>query len=88
MALLDVRDLRIDIPLGDDTLHAVRGLDLQVERGEMLCLVGESGCGKSTWRGCSWACTNPRAAASHSTARMRTPRSRAAMRAPCASASR
>ncbi|KUM44732.1 ABC transporter ATP-binding protein [Pseudomonas sp. EpS/L25] len=47
MALLDVRDLRIDIPLGDDTLHAVRGLDLQVERGEMLCLVGESGCGKS-----------------------------------------
>ncbi|HCV76173.1 MAG TPA: ABC transporter ATP-binding protein [Pseudomonas sp.] len=47
MALLDVKDLRIDIPLGDDTLHAVRGLDLQVERGEMLCLVGESGCGKS-----------------------------------------
>ncbi|MDT3718301.1 ABC transporter ATP-binding protein [Pseudomonas oryzihabitans] len=47
MALLEVRDLRIDIPLGDDTLHAVRGLDLQVERGEMLCLVGESGCGKS-----------------------------------------
>ena len=47
MALLDVRDLRIDIPLGDDTLHAVRGLDLQMERGEMLCLVGESGCGKS-----------------------------------------
>jgi peptide/nickel transport system ATP-binding protein len=28
-------------------LHAVRGIDFQVNRGEMLCLVGESGCGKS-----------------------------------------
>ncbi|AYN97047.1 ABC transporter ATP-binding protein [Pseudomonas sp. LTJR-52] len=47
MALLHVEDLRIDIPLGDDCLHAVRGLTFQVERGEMLCIVGESGCGKS-----------------------------------------
>jgi len=28
-------------------LHAVRGIDFQVRKGEMLCLVGESGCGKS-----------------------------------------
>ncbi|MCF5709263.1 ATP-binding cassette domain-containing protein [Pseudomonas syringae] len=47
MALLHVENLRVDIPLGHDTLHAVRGLDFQVERGEMLCIVGESGCGKS-----------------------------------------
>ncbi|MEE4626049.1 ABC transporter ATP-binding protein [Pseudomonas alliivorans] len=47
MALLHVENLRVDIPLGQDTLHAVRGLDFQVERGEMLCIVGESGCGKS-----------------------------------------
>ncbi|RMS44801.1 Oligopeptide transport system permease protein, partial [Pseudomonas amygdali pv. photiniae] len=47
MALLQVENLRVEIPLGQDTLHAVRGLDFQVERGEMLCIVGESGCGKS-----------------------------------------
>ncbi|MBD1553187.1 ABC transporter ATP-binding protein [Pseudomonas typographi] len=47
MALLHVENLRVDIPLEGGTLHAVRGLDFVVERGEMLCIVGESGCGKS-----------------------------------------
>ncbi|WP_411380591.1 ABC transporter ATP-binding protein [Pseudomonas sp. MPB26] len=52
MALLHVENLRVDIPMGnsptpDDMLHAVRGLNFEVERGEMLCIVGESGCGKS-----------------------------------------
>ncbi len=45
--LLDVKNLRVDLPTERGTLHAVRGIDLQVQRGEMLCLVGESGCGKS-----------------------------------------
>ncbi|RLM22440.1 peptide ABC transporter substrate-binding protein [Brenneria alni] len=45
--LLDVKNLRVDLPTSRGTLHAVRGLDFTVRRGEMLCLVGESGCGKS-----------------------------------------
>ncbi len=32
----------------DDGTVAVRALDLEVDRGEMVCLVGPSGCGKST----------------------------------------
>ncbi|MFL9927479.1 ABC transporter ATP-binding protein [Herbaspirillum lusitanum] len=45
--LLDVKNLRVDLPTENGVLHAVRGIDFQVKRGEMLCLVGESGCGKS-----------------------------------------
>jgi peptide/nickel transport system ATP-binding protein len=45
--VLDVRGLRVDIVVRDGTLRAVRGIDLRIARGEVLCLVGESGCGKS-----------------------------------------
>jgi peptide/nickel transport system ATP-binding protein len=45
--LLDMRGLRVEIPLAAGTLQAVRGIDLSVARGETVCLVGESGCGKS-----------------------------------------
>jgi peptide/nickel transport system ATP-binding protein len=46
-ALLEVDGLNVDIATPRGTLHAVRDMSLQVGRGETLCLVGESGCGKS-----------------------------------------
>lgn len=46
-SLLVVRDLRVDLPLERGMLHAVRGISFDVKRGETLCIVGESGCGKS-----------------------------------------
>lgn len=45
--MLDIRNLRVSIPTDRGTLNAVRGVDLAIARGETLCLVGESGCGKS-----------------------------------------
>ena len=37
----------LDIATPRGTLHAVRDVTFQVHRGETLCIVGESGCGKS-----------------------------------------
>ncbi|WP_433275435.1 dipeptide ABC transporter ATP-binding protein [Pseudonocardia xinjiangensis] len=45
--VLTVRDLRISFPGGESRVDAVRGVDLELRRGEVLALVGESGSGKS-----------------------------------------
>lgn len=45
--LLEVEGLRVSIPVEDGALQAVRGVDFTVSRGETVCIVGESGCGKS-----------------------------------------
>jgi peptide/nickel transport system ATP-binding protein len=47
MALLDIKGLKTHFKTDDGWLHAVDGVDLSVDRGETLGLVGESGCGKS-----------------------------------------
>ncbi len=45
--ILDVEALTVDIPVPAGMLHPVQGISLHVDRGETLCIVGESGCGKS-----------------------------------------
>jgi peptide/nickel transport system ATP-binding protein len=46
-ALLGIEGLSVEIATPRGPLHAVRDLSLSVCRGETVCLVGESGCGKS-----------------------------------------
>jgi len=46
-ALLEVERLDVRIPLATGMLHPVRQVSFAVSPGEMLCIVGESGCGKS-----------------------------------------
>ncbi len=48
--ILSISDLRIDFELGGETVHAVRGIDVEVGHGEIVAIVGESGCGKSAAR--------------------------------------
>ena len=45
--LVDVRDLHVTFTGGARPVRAVDGVDLQVRRGEVLALIGESGSGKS-----------------------------------------
>ena len=45
--LLSVRDLHVTFGSGERTVHAVNGISYDLEEGETLGVVGESGCGKS-----------------------------------------
>jgi oligopeptide/dipeptide ABC transporter ATP-binding protein len=47
MALLEIKNLRLDFVANEGSARAVDGVSLHLEPGETLCLVGESGCGKS-----------------------------------------
>jgi oligopeptide/dipeptide ABC transporter ATP-binding protein len=47
MALLSVEDLVVRFRTREGTIHAVNGVTFELEEGERLGLVGESGCGKS-----------------------------------------
>ena len=50
--LLSVQDLRFEFTLRGQVLHALRGISLDVYRGESLAIVGESGSGKSVFVKC------------------------------------
>jgi peptide/nickel transport system ATP-binding protein len=45
--LLEIRGLQTDFATDDGTVRAVDGVDLAIDRGETLGIVGESGCGKT-----------------------------------------
>lgn len=45
--ILKVTDLKTEFAVGKKRVHAVNGVTFNLERGKTLCVVGESGCGKS-----------------------------------------
>ena len=45
--LLQVKNLKTEFKIKDGTFNAVDGLDFDVNKGEIMAIVGESGCGKS-----------------------------------------
>jgi peptide/nickel transport system ATP-binding protein len=47
MPLLEIKDLKVHFKTDDGWLHAVDGVDISIDRGETVSVVGESGCGKT-----------------------------------------
>jgi len=46
--MLNIKKLHKSYPIGDSSLHVLKGIDLSVEDGEMVAIMGSSGSGKST----------------------------------------
>ncbi|MFC1624503.1 ABC transporter ATP-binding protein [Candidatus Omnitrophota bacterium] len=47
-ALLEIKDLRVSFKSDSKEIEVVRGVDLDINKGECVGLIGESGCGKTT----------------------------------------
>ena len=47
MALVEIKNLKLEFGVGANALRAVDDVSFSIEPGETVCLVGESGCGKS-----------------------------------------
>ena len=46
--IIEIKDLRREFKMGGETLHVLKGIDLNIYEGEFVTIMGPSGSGKST----------------------------------------
>jgi iron(III) transport system ATP-binding protein len=50
--MIDIKNLHVHFRSSEGTVHAVRGINIKVERGQFYTMLGPSGCGKTTTLRC------------------------------------
>src|SRR5207302_6640896 len=48
---IEVKNVTVSFPTAKGQYIAVKDINLEVNKGEIICLIGHSGCGKSTFMG-------------------------------------
>ena len=48
ISMIQIKNLHKSYKMGDSSLHVLKGIDLHVDKGEMVAIMGSSGSGKST----------------------------------------
>lgn len=48
MNVIEIKGLKKNYPLGETTVHALRGVDVTIKEGEFMSIIGPSGSGKTT----------------------------------------
>lgn len=48
MSIIEIKNLKRDFQVGEETVHALRGISFSIEPGEFVSIMGTSGSGKST----------------------------------------
>ena len=46
--MISIKQLHKSYPMGDSSLHVLKGLDVEIKEGEFVSIMGSSGSGKST----------------------------------------
>jgi len=46
--MIDIKELNKSYPIGNSSLHVLKGIDLKINEGELVAIMGSSGSGKST----------------------------------------
>ena len=46
--MLKLKGITKDYAVGEDTVHALKGIDLEFRKSEFVAILGHSGCGKTT----------------------------------------
>lgn len=58
--MIDAQNVDLTFETNDGPIHALKGVNLQIEKGDFVSFIGPSGCGKTTFLRCIAGLETPR----------------------------